>query len=137
MSALNDIQKGLYTKLSEDPILIGMITEVYDYVPDNQPFPQVVIGEFIENAWNCFGGNGKNIIATIHIYSDKKGNKEAFTILNRLNAILNDKTIPLEKNKLVSIQYEDALVWSAIPSESNSKEIREVVAKYRIYTQEI
>lgn len=135
-SSLNDIQKALYVKLTADTTLMSMISGIFDYVPDNKPFPQVIIGEFIENRWNVFGRSGKDVLASIHIYSDKNGNKEAFTILNRLNEILDNTTLTITNHSLVSIQFEDNTVWNAIPSDSNPKEIREVIARYRILVQE-
>lgn len=136
-SALNDVQKAIYAKLTGDTTLTGMITGVFDYSPDNTPFPQVIIGQFMESRWNTFGRAGKNLVATLHVFSDKKGNKEAFTIVDRLNELLDDVTLTLDNHAMVSLQYEDTLIWNDIADDSNSKEIREVQARYRVHVQEL
>jgi hypothetical protein len=132
-SSLNDIQKALYQQMTSDPDLTALITGVFDYVPDNQAFPYIMISGFIENPWNTFNRNGKEVTATFHIYSDQKGNKEVYTILNRLNQVLDGAALTLDNHSLVSLQFEDAMNWS---NELELKQVREVAVRYRIYVQE-
>jgi hypothetical protein len=132
-SSLNDIQKALYQQMTNDPDLTALISGVFDYVPDNQAFPYIVLSGFIETPWNTFSRNGKNVLATIHIYSEQKGNKEAYTILNRMNQVLDGATLPLDNHSLVSIQFEDSQNWS---NELELKEVREVAVRYRLLAQE-
>ncbi|WP_134705094.1 DUF3168 domain-containing protein [Ammoniphilus sp. YIM 78166] len=132
MTALDDVQKALYEKLTGDVTLMGMISGVFDYVPDGQPFPYVTINDFIETPFNSFGKDGKNVLITVQIWSNNKGFKEAFRILSRLNGLLDDGTITLTNHKLISLQYE-----SAFPGIDEFDGIRQVPVRYRCLVQEV
>lgn len=132
MTSLNDLQKAIYSKLTSDSALMGMITGVFDYVPDKQGFPYITINDFIENPFNVFGRRGKDVLVTLQIWSDKKGFKTSFDILSRVNTLLDDAQLTLENHQLISIQFE-----SSLPSIDAFDGIRQVPIRYRCLVQEV
>lgn len=80
-TALWPLQQAVFQRLSSDPVLSGMVTGVFDHVPENQPFPYVVIGEPSELPFDTKSTFGEEISLVLHVWSDYAGKKEAYNIL--------------------------------------------------------
>jgi hypothetical protein len=90
-SALSPIQQAIYNRLTGDSALMTKVTGVFDYVPDNQAFPYVTLGEATSNPYRTFSRFGEEVTITCHIWSRYDGFKEALDILNEMNRLLADK----------------------------------------------
>lgn len=90
-SPLYSIQLSIYNILTLDPQLMSRITGVFDYVPENQAFPYVVIGEFTSGPWETFQRYGEEVIITIHVWSRYSGMKQSEKIMDDLNRLLARK----------------------------------------------
>jgi hypothetical protein len=87
-SPFYSIQESIYSILTLDPGLMNRVTGVFDYVPANQQFPYVTIGEFNSTDWGTYGYYGEEVYFTLHIWSRYQGMKECEIIANDLNRLL-------------------------------------------------
>lgn len=81
-TALWPLQQSIYQRLSADKELIEKVTDVFDSVPENQPYPYVVIGEPSTLPFDTKNTFGEELSIVIHVWSDYEGKKEAYEILN-------------------------------------------------------
>jgi hypothetical protein len=88
------------------PILL-LVTGVFDYVPDAQAFPYVVIGEGIEIARNTTEHLGRDIVATLHVWSQAEGFAESLNIANTIIQVLDNTQLTLSQGTAWRCQYDD------------------------------
>lgn len=81
-TALWPLQVTIYERLSSDPTLSGMVTGIFDYIPENQLYPYVVIGQPTVAPHDTKNTFGEEISLVIHAWSVYDGKKEAYDILN-------------------------------------------------------
>lgn len=100
-----DIQRAIYQRLvSQLPY------PVYDSVPDGATLPYIVIGEDIGSDYSTKDFHGGDVVATIHIFSDYKGAKEAKEIADAVVEALGDD-INIENLSLASLRLENLRVF--------------------------
>jgi N-acetyl-beta-hexosaminidase len=75
-SAANELQKALFECLTKHPALSKKITGVFDSVEQGKKFPYIVIGEDTAVDFSSKTNPGEDYTCTIHVWSDKNGNKE-------------------------------------------------------------
>ena len=105
---LMEVQRGLYTKLSGDGVLMGMVTGVYDNVPQCTAFPYIVIGDGNYATIPADGANLSECRLQIDVWSETGGRKSVLTIMNRLMALLHLGTMTLTGYQLVLLRCEQA-----------------------------
>lgn len=54
---------------------------IYDYVPDDAPYPYIVIGEPRTDSFGIKNSDIVDVFITLHIWSNYRGKKEAYDIL--------------------------------------------------------
>lgn len=130
MSALWPVQQALVTKLRASSALMAKARAVVDDVSDGQEYPYVVVGDGTEIPFDTMDRAGKEVAATIHIWSQYAGFKEALEILGIINALLDRRDLAVTGYGTVGMQF------------SNSQTLRDpdgvtrhVVARYRIIVQ--
>lgn len=87
-SSLGQLQESIYGILTNDAWLMNQITGVFDFVPDNQNFPYVQIGEFTTSPFQTYDRYGQEVTATIHVYSQRIG-PNAYQGMAQIDAIMN------------------------------------------------
>lgn len=100
------LQKAVYDALVGDSALSGMITGVYDDVPEGTGFPYVVIGD--DTAINI---GSKTVDAlehtlTLHVWSQYRGRKEVKEIMSRVYEVLHDYSLTMTNSVLVNLRQE-------------------------------
>ena len=133
-TSLGELQTAIYTRLTNDATLAGVITGVFDFanVPLNQAFPYVTIGDATEAPNNTLGRRGYDTTLTLHIWSKYKGFKECQTILARMNYLLDQNVLPLASQTSVSMMYD----FSQTMNDPNDQTIRHMPVRYRAFNQE-
>jgi hypothetical protein len=86
-TALLAVQATLYATL--DVPAVTALAPVFDLVPQGQGYPYIEIGELEEVPSNTFRKNGREVHASIHVFSDSPGYKEAESIIEQLNILLD------------------------------------------------
>jgi len=81
-TALWPLQQAIFSRLNNNTALNSKITGVFDFVPQDTPFPYVVIGNPTVSPFETKLSYRENIPWTLHCYSDYRGKKETMEILN-------------------------------------------------------
>lgn len=90
-TAIYELQKALYQRLSNDPALMATVNGVFDgELPEGGEgeeavivdMPYIVIGEETVNDYSTKTSDGEELTKTIHVYSDYQGRKEAADIID-------------------------------------------------------
>ncbi len=106
MNSLEQLQPAIVAKLKGDATLMGMITGVFDHVPQGQAFPYIQVGEATETPRNTFGRKGREATLTIHIYSQYQGFKEGLQIYSKVDDLLDGEPLQLSTFQLVFLQND-------------------------------
>lgn len=94
------IQAAIFTRLSS----VG--TPVYDHVPQDTPFPYIVIGDDTSTAWDTDNSIGSESTLTIHVWSRQRGRKEVKEIMADIYASLHRHDVSISGGVLVECAAE-------------------------------
>lgn len=106
--ALMEVQKGLYSKLQGDGVLMGMVTGIYDAVPQTALLPYIIIGDGRSAALAADNVSITECKLELQIWTDVGGRKTALAIMNRIQALLHLGTLTLSGYQLVLLRVEQA-----------------------------
>jgi len=68
------LQKSIYSALTSNATLMGKVTGVFDFIPDNQAYPFVQIGEIDFNPFDTHTENGFSGTLQINVW-DRPGSR--------------------------------------------------------------
>ena len=106
--ALMEVQKALYSKLDGDGVLMGMVTGVYDAVPQKTALPYVVIGDGQMRVVDATGLTIADLNLQLDVWTDASGRKNALAIMNRLFALLHLGTLTISGFQQVILSCDQA-----------------------------
>lgn len=106
--ALMELQKGLFSKLNGDGVLMGMVAGIYDAVPQMAALPYIIIGDGRSSAVAADGVSVTECRLDLQIYTDVGGRKTALNIMNRIHALLHLGALTLTGYQLVLLRVEQA-----------------------------
>ena len=101
-----ELQQAIYTALTGDPTLMGMITGVHDHVPQGAAFPYITVGEGSAVPWRAAGVEGMEATLILHVWSRERGRKQAKQIMAEMHRILDDADLTVPGHVLVSLRFE-------------------------------
>lgn len=107
MTSLMELQRAIVQRLTGDAELMGLVTGIFDDVPQGQEAPYCVVGEANETAMNTFTRKGRESELTIHIYSEYAGFKEGLQILQRLTELLDGEPLTLSTQQLIYLLFDN------------------------------
>jgi hypothetical protein len=93
MLAATEAQKWIKDTLTGDATLMGLVTGIYDHVPENAAFPYVTIGETFPTPFRTHSRDGESQLQRIHVWSRYEGFKEATAIAERVKVLLDAATV--------------------------------------------
>jgi hypothetical protein len=98
------LQKTVFDALDGDSTLQSLVTDVFDFVPENTAFPYVKIGEetAVDNGTKTLQGN----TLVIHTFSRYRGSKETKEIMSRIYALLHESSLTITGASLVNLRFE-------------------------------
>lgn len=129
---------AINSKLTADSTLMALITGVFNFVPQKQTYPYVVINDsdFFETKFNTFARKGKEIRIFIHVYSLYKGDSEALEIADAIDSLLDWQSLTITFNDHILTAFE-GLQLEVEEEDSKQYKARHAILEYRIITQEI
>lgn len=132
-SPLAPVQQAIYDRLVGDPTLAGMVTGVFDFVPEGAVYPYVVVGEVVVTPDNRHGGFGRSIAATLHIWTRGRGNAEGLAVEDRVTQLLDHQPLALIGHRTVEVRYEfsQTLIDPEPPGD-----IRHIPLRFRVTTEQ-
>ena len=101
-----ELQKSIFNALDGDSTLQNLVTDVYDFVPENTVFPYVKVGEetSLDNGTKTLQGNEHTLV--IHSFSRYRGSKEVKEIMSRIYALLHESSLSVSGASLVNLRFE-------------------------------
>lgn len=105
-TALLAVQRAFYSRLSKD-----LDVSVYDWVPEDAPYPYVVIGEATELADNTHDSFGRTLTLTLHVWTKGHGGfGPALEIVDNIQRSLDHRLdMELEGFRLVTLRLDQTL----------------------------
>lgn len=125
------LQTAVRAKLLADAALMDVIHGVHDEVPENAPFPYVVIGDVTEVPDDAHDRQGLTTTITLHIWSRYRGFKEALEILVHVDRVLDRQPLAVDGFEDVSIARE----WHQTLRDPDP-EIRHIPVRFRAWLTE-
>lgn len=132
-SPMLPVQSAVYARLKNDATLTSMIRGVYDFVPEDEAYPFVVIGEAIETPDNRHGGFGRETVITLHVWSRYQGYAQALRIGARVTALLDHQPLAIEGSDHIATRFEFS---QTLTDPEPPGDIRHLVLRYRIATEQ-
>jgi len=101
-----ELQKSIFNALDGDSTLQNLVTDVYDFVPENTAFPYVKVGEetSLDNGTKTLQGNEHTLV--IHTFSRYRGSKEVKEIMSRIYTLLHESSLSVTGASLVNLRFE-------------------------------
>ena len=106
--ALVNVQQALYSKLVADGVLMGMVSGVFDAVPQRTAMPYVVIGDGELASELAVGVNDARCRLELNVWSTPQGRKTVLTIMDRMYGLLHQSTLSVSGYTLVAMQCDAA-----------------------------
>ena len=125
---LLEIQGAVFQRLSAQ-----LDTPVYDYVPENVPYPFVVIGEATEIPDNTLDNFGRETTLALHVWTKgRQGFVDALAISNEIQEALDhQRDLSLTNHRIVVIKLDQVLTMK-----DPDPTIRHVPMRFRILTEQ-
>jgi len=95
-----ELQQAIFARLD-----LQLTETVYDHVPQNAPFPYVVVGDSTATAWGAGDLDGEQHALSVHIWSRYQGRKEMRQIMASIMTALNGAPLSLTGHNLVDIRF--------------------------------
>ncbi|MFF0426909.1 DUF3168 domain-containing protein [Streptomyces sp. NPDC004520] len=127
------VQSALYARLKADAALLGKVSGVYDFVPEDVAFPYIVIGEAIETPDNSHDRYGRQTVHTLHVWDQYRGFKRVLQIGGLVNALLDHQPLTIPGLAHVATRYE---FGQPLTDPTPPGDIRHLVLRYRIVTEQ-
>lgn len=99
------LQKKVYELLSQDSkITSDYGCKVYDFTPDNEEYPFIVIGDDTFDDFSTHTTNGFTVEVRIHTWNQTEGRKRCKEIQSRIYEILHEVDLALTGQHTVSMR---------------------------------
>lgn len=131
-SPIDEIQTAVYGVLSGDATLGGMVTGVFDEVPEGTAFPYVTLGEDLEQPANSHDRFGRETVLTLHVWTRSRGSIEAKRIASRVIALLDHQPLTIVGHHHVATRYEFSQTLR-----DPEPHVRHVPIRFRIVTEQV
>jgi len=130
-TSLLELQKAIYKRLNDDATLTAL-APIKDFVKQGTAAPYVTIGRFDVIDFKTHSSPGEEVIAFINIWTvEKKGNKQAFLILDEITRLIGDKSDLVVTGFNFIASYFDGINTLV----DNDGENRQTIARFRIQIQ--
>lgn len=100
------LQEILYSTLNGDSTLGGLVTGVFDSVPDDTTLPVVQIGSATTNDDGMKGTDARSYIFQIDVFSNYRGFKEVKQIMQRVYTLLHEQALIVSGANLINLRCE-------------------------------
>lgn len=133
LTALLPVQIAIYARLTGDEPLMDVISGVYDFMPEDVPYPYLVIGEAVETPDNRHGGFGRQTVVTLHAWSRYRGYAQVLGIGAQVNGLLDHQPLPVTGLKHIATRLEFS---QPLTDPEPPGDLRHLVLRYRVITEQ-
>lgn len=103
-------------------------------IPLDFAFPYVTLGETVSTTQDTFDKDGQHVVATLHLWSAKKGKYEVLQLHNLVHSALNNKILSLTNNRCIACLYDTG---ELVVDDSTGVNLMHYTERYRIDTEEV
>lgn len=128
-SPLLAIQTALYELLSAE-----LSVPVFDFVPEDQPYPYVMIGECTETPDNAHDRFGSDTTHTIHIWTEFEGWSQGLGIEAEIRRTLDHRKEALEVDGFWVVEVKRTTIQTM---RDPNPRVRHVPVTYRVITEQL
>lgn len=111
-----EVQKHVYSEMLSDAVLQNSLTGgIHDMIaPPEADYPYMVIGDWTESNDDMQANVGRQCTATIHVWSNYEGSKEAKLIGNQICVVIDRKPFVTENwnCNVVYLEYVNNMLGS-------------------------
>lgn len=143
-SPMLGVQGAMVALLRGDTALLAMVgamrgataspaSTVYDYVPEDVPYPFIVIGEAIETPDNRHGGFGRQTVPTLHVWDQYRGYARVLRVGARVTELLDHQPLNVPGLSHVATRFEFS---QTLTDPEPPGDIRHLVLRYRVVTEQ-
>lgn len=125
------LQAALYAALTA-----GTSVPWYDHVPPGTAYPYGVLGLVTETPEDLHDGDGSEVTATLHIWSDALGTRQVNETLREIDAALHHGTLSVSGARCWSVEREFTELLRD-EDVATGRPLQHAVARYRISIQEV
>lgn len=128
LDPLDQIQRALYDLLND-----GLSAPVFDFVPEDQAYPYVAIGEATQVPDNAHDQYGSETTHVIHVWTEAEGWTQANSIADEVVRLLDhqQQNLVMDDHRAVSIRREMTRTMR-----DPDPRIRHVPLRFRIITEQ-
>lgn len=129
---LGPLQVALHTVLTGDATLMARLAGdgIFEYVPEGQGFPYVVVGEAVETPDGAHDRFGADTVQTLHIWSAYHGWKEAQEIKGDLMRLLDHQELTITGHHTVAVRF-----MQAVSMRDSDQDLRHVAIRFAVVTE--
>lgn len=105
---LSPIQQAVYDRLRGDATLMDLLAGdgIYDHVPEDAPYPYVVIGEATTVPANRHRGFGRSTVEHLHVWTKSRGHAQGLAIEARVVQLLDHQPLIVVGHHVVAVRFE-------------------------------
>jgi hypothetical protein len=137
-----EVWAAIATTLQNDVALIAFIPDgsgksrVRDInnIPSGYTFPYVALGETSSITQDTWSNEGQHIVATLHLWSAKKGKYEILQLHNLVHSALHDKNLTLTNYRSSPCLYDSG---ELVEDDSTGVNLMHYTERYRLDTEEL
>jgi hypothetical protein len=108
MIALLQLQTAIYNRLNGDGMLMAMVGEICDQIPEQANYPLLVIGDSAQDNIAADKQLGDICRINLNVYSNDSGRKQALQILDRAYGLLHLQPLTIASGQLLNLQVVHA-----------------------------
>lgn len=135
--SMSAVATAIYSTLNVAGLTALVGSRIYDDIPQAPIYPFVWIETFGEVDRRGFGGGGlPEVSIRVHVFSQHHGTKEAQDIARKVIELLRDQSLTVTGyTQCGTVFFDEAVLF---PQEViQGVKVREVVALFRVYVEEI
>jgi len=104
------LQQAIFTALTGSTVLVNYLggAKVYDDIPEDTPFPYVIIGQSLMRDWGTVSEQGREHLLRLHVWSRNPGSTETQLITEEIINVLHDQDLMLQDNVLINLRFSGA-----------------------------
>lgn len=130
-TALGALQKTIYTRLSTDPNVTGLVTGVFDEVMEGTVLPYVQIGDDTVVPYDSKTEMGEDMTLTLHCWSAGPGKTNAKKIMDAVLQSLTATPLPIDPGFEVDGIFREYL---EVLQDGN---VYHGICRFRVYIKQI
>lgn len=127
------VQQAIYTQLTGNTALMDLISGVFDYTPEDIPYPYVVIGEATDVPDNSHDRFGRETVVTLHVWSQYRGHSQGLAIAAKVTGLLDHQPLTITGLDHIATRFEFS---QTLTDPEPPGDIRHVVLRYRVVTEQ-